>query len=151
MKAVIQRVSMARVRIGGQTAGEIAGGLVILLGIAKSDTREDAQWLLNKIVDLRIFEDRAGKMNLSIGEVRGELLIISQFTLYGDCRKGRRPSFDRAARPESAEPLYDYFVELARATGLKVQTGIFQATMQVELVNEGPVTLVCESVKIATE
>ena len=145
MKAVLQRVSNATVEIDGKTAGSIGGGLLILLGIEREDTNQDAEWLVNKIVDLRIFDDEAGKMNLSARDIGGELLIVSQFTLYGDCRKGRRPSFDRAARPEAAVKLYDYFVEQARATGLRVETGVFQAAMQVHLVNEGPVTLICES------
>jgi D-tyrosyl-tRNA(Tyr) deacylase len=145
MKAVLQRVSKARVEIEGKTVGSIGGGLLILLGIEQDDTGLDADWLVNKIVDLRIFDDTAGKMNLSARDVGGELLIVSQFTLYGDCRKGRRPSFDRAARPEAASKLYDFAVEQARATGLRVETGVFQAAMQVHLVNDGPVTLICES------
>jgi D-aminoacyl-tRNA deacylase len=145
MKTVLQRVSSARVEIDGKIAGSIAGGLLVLLGIEREDTHQDADWLVNKIADLRIFDDAAGKMNLSARDIGGELLIVSQFTLYGDCRKGRRPSFDRAARPEAASKLYGYFVERARATGLRVETGVFQAAMQVRLVNDGPVTLICES------
>jgi D-tyrosyl-tRNA(Tyr) deacylase len=133
------------VEIDGKTVGSIAGGLLILLGIEREDADQDAEWLVNKIVDLRIFDDESGKMNLSARDIGGELLIVSQFTLYGDCRKGRRPSFDRAARPEAAVRLYEYFVAQARATGLRVETGVFQASMQVHLVNEGPVTLICES------
>ncbi len=145
MKAVLQRVLSARVEVDGKIAGSIAGGLLVLLGIEQADTERDADWLVNKIVDLRIFDDEAGKMNLSTRDIGGELLIVSQFTLYGDCRKGRRPSFDRAARPEVASKLYGYFVEQARVTGLRVETGVFQAAMQVHLVNDGPVTLICES------
>jgi len=145
MRALIQRVTQAHVDVEGVTAGEIGGGILILLGIEQSDSVREADYLVNKIIDLRIFDDSQGKMNLSLRDVGGEMLIISQFTLYGDCRKGRRPSFDRAARPEAAKILYDHFVSRAAASGLTVRSGVFQASMQVSLVNDGPVTLICES------
>jgi len=145
MRALIQRVTRASVEIDGVIAGEIGPGLLVFLGIARSDSSHDVDYLVNKIVDLRIFEDPNGKMNLSVRETGGGLLIVSQFTLYGDCRKGRRPSFDQAARPEAAKPLYEEFLTKVQATGLLVQTGVFQATMQISLVNDGPVTLLCES------
>lgn len=145
MRALIQRVTQARVEVEGAIVGEIGVGLLVLLGVEQSDSVRQADYLVNKIIDLRIFEDPAGKMNLSLRDVGGQLLIVSQFTLYGDCRKGRRPSFDRAARPEAAKVLYDYFVAQTKATGLTVQAGVFQATMQVSLVNDGPVTLIVES------
>ena len=145
MRAVLQRVTEARVEIDHQVAGAIGKGLLILLGVAKGDTQSDADWLLEKIVNLRIFEDASGKMNLSVLDTQGGLLIVSQFTLYGDTRKGRRPGFDQAARPEDARGLYEHFVERARATGLEVATGVFQAEMAVHLCNDGPVTLICDS------
>jgi len=148
MRAVIQRVTQARVEVDDVTVGEIGSGLLVLLGIAHSDTTADADYLVGKIVDLRIFEDLNGKMNLSLRDIGGQLLVVSQFTLYGDCRKGRRPSFDEAARPEVAKILYDHFVTQAQATGLTVQTGVFQASMLVSLRNDGPVTLLCESDRI---
>jgi D-tyrosyl-tRNA(Tyr) deacylase len=135
MRAVIQRVSRARVQVDGQTTGEIGQGLLILLGVAQGDTPREADYLLDKIINLRIFEDAGGKMNLSLLETGGQLMVISQFTLYADCRKGRRPSFTDAAPPGEAEKLYDYFVDAARNRGLQVATGIFQALMEVELVN----------------
>ncbi len=125
--------------------GAIGPGQLVFLGIARGDATADAEYLVDKIAGLRIFPDAAGKMNLSIRETGGSLLIVSQFTLYGDCRKGRRPAFDRAAPPEQAVVLYHHFVEAARATRLPVETGVFQAAMQVSLVNDGPVTLICES------
>lgn len=145
MRAVLQRVTEARVDVDHKTVGAIGKGLLILLGVAKSDTQADADWLLEKIVNLRIFEDETGKMNLSVVDTQGGLLVVSQFTLYGDTRKGRRPGFDQAARPEEARTLYEYFVERARASGLQVATGIFQAEMAVHLCNHGPVTLICDS------
>jgi len=145
MRALIQRVTQAHVDVEGVTAGEIGGAILILLGIEQSDSVREADYLVNKIIDLRIFDDSQGKMNLSLRDVSGEMLIVSQFTLYGDCRKGRRPSFDRAARPEAAKILYDHFVSQAAASGLTVRSGVFQASMQVSLVNDGPVTLICES------
>ena len=147
MRAVIQRVSRAQVRAEGAISGEIGSGLLILLGVGQGDTPREADSLLDKIVNLRIFEDREGKMNLSLLDMGGELMIISQFTLYADCRKGRRPSFTDAAPPGEAQKLYDYFVDAARARGLKVATGIFQAHMEVELVNFGPVTILLDSSK----
>jgi D-aminoacyl-tRNA deacylase len=145
MRAVIQRVSSARVEVDGAVTGEIGRGLLVLLGVSREDTAVQGQWLLDKVKGLRIFEDDAGKMNLSVEEIGGGLLIVSQFTLYGDTRKGRRPSFDQAAPAEKARALYEDFVMRARATGLTVGTGIFQADMKVHLVNDGPVTLICES------
>jgi len=147
MRAVIQRVSRAQVRVSGEICGEIGPGLLVLLGVGQGDSRGEADSLLDKIVNLRIFEDREGKMNLSHLEMGGELMIISQFTLYADCRKGRRPSFTDAAPPGEAQKLYDYFVAAARARGLKVATGVFQAHMEVELVNSGPVTILLDSSK----
>jgi len=146
MRAVLQMVSQARVTVEESITGEIGQGLVVLLGIEQSDSQTDADYLVQKIVGLRIFEDDEGRMNRSVQDVNGSLLVISQFTLYGDTRKGRRPSFDRAARPEPARALYEYFVDQARLTGVPVATGVFQATMSVTLVNEGPVTLICESI-----
>jgi D-tyrosyl-tRNA(Tyr) deacylase len=145
MRAVIQRVRSARVEVDNTVTGEIGRGLLVLLGVSREDTTDDGQWLLDKVKGLRIFEDAAGKMNLSVEEIGGGLLIVSQFTLYGDTRKGRRPSFDQAAPAEQARALYEDFVARARATGLPVGTGVFQADMQVHLVNDGPVTLICES------
>ena len=145
MRAVIQRVSRAEVRVGAEVTGRIGRGLVVLLGVSRNDTEGDGDSLLEKIVALRIFPDAEGKMNLSLEQVGGELLVVSQFTLYGDTRRGRRPSFVEAAPPERAAGLYDRFVAAARARGLTVGTGVFQAMMEVELVNDGPVTLVVES------
>ena len=147
MRAVIQRVSRARVRVDGQTTGEIGQGLLILLGVGQGDTSREADYLLDKIINLRIFEDAGGKMNLSLLETGGQLMVISQFTLYADCRKGRRPSFTDAAPPEEAQKLYDYFVDAARHRGMQVATGVFQAFMEVELVNSGPVTILLDSSK----
>jgi D-tyrosyl-tRNA(Tyr) deacylase len=146
MRAVVQRVSEARVTIDGEVRSQIGRGFLVLLGIERNDTERDADYLAHRIAGLRLFPDDEYKMNLSVNDVGGSVLIVSQFTLYGDCRKGMRPSYDRAARPEAAQPLYDYFVERMRATGLAVETGVFQAMMQVALVNDGPVTLICESV-----
>jgi D-tyrosyl-tRNA(Tyr) deacylase len=145
LKAVIQRVSSAKVEVGGETVGVIGRGILVLLGVEKGDGERDAGWLAEKIVNLRIFEDQAGKMNLSVQEIVGELLVVSQFTLAGNCAKGRRPSFDSAATPAEANRLYEYFVERLRVMGLKVATGVFQAMMQVSLVNDGPVTFILES------
>jgi len=145
MRAVLQRVREARVEVDGQITGAIGPGLLILLGVAKGDDEAAAQWLVDKITGLRIFEDDAGKMNRSVADCAGALLVVSQFTLYADTRKGRRPSFDAAAPPEDARRLYECFVEKAKATGLHVDTGIFQADMQVHLINDGPVTLICDS------
>lgn len=145
MRAVIQRVSEARVTVAGSVLGEIGPGLLALLGVAKPDTPAHAEFLAEKILNLRVFPDEAGKMNRSLLDVTGALLVISQFTLYGDCRKGRRPSFDDAAPAEQARPLYEHFVEVARRAGVRVETGVFQAHMEVSLVNDGPVTLLVES------
>lgn len=145
MRLLIQRVSRAEVRIDGEIQGRIDAGIVVLIGIATPDTRKDADYLADKLVHLRIFSDPAGKMNLSAIDIQAGLLLISQFTLYGDCRKGRRPGFDAAAPPDRARDLYDYFVDKVRQSGLVTETGVFQAHMEVELVNDGPVTLLLES------
>jgi D-tyrosyl-tRNA(Tyr) deacylase len=145
MRAVIQRVSEARVKVEGSILGEIGPGLLVLLGVAKPDTASDAGFLADKILNLRVFPDEAGKMNRSLLNAGGALLVVSQFTLYGDCSRGRRPSFDDAAPAEQARPLYEHFVEAARRSGLRVETGVFQAHMEVSLVNDGPVTLLVES------
>ena len=145
MRIVIQRVKEARVEIDGQVSGSIGAGLVLLVGIAKKDTYQHADYLVEKVLGLRIFSDAAGKMNLNILDITGGLLIVSNFTVYADCRKGRRPSFDLAADPERAEGLYQYFVNRARAAPIRVETGVFRASMSVHLVNDGPVTLVCDS------
>ena len=145
MRAVVQRVSSARVRVDGEVMGEIGAGLLVLLGITHDDTPQQGDWLAEKLVGLRIFEDDTGKMNRSLDEVGGSMLIVSQFTLYGDCRKGRRPSFIEAARPEVAIPLYESFIRSVQALGVPVATGKFGAMMQVELSNEGPVTLIVDS------
>lgn len=147
MRAVIQRVRRASVTINGAVHGEIGRGMVVLLGIHGNDTLTDLQWLAEKVVNLRIFDDEQGKMNLSLADIDAAMLIISQFTLYGDCRKGRRPGFSSAAPPEIAEPLYRRFIEEIKNKHVKVATGIFQAAMDVELVNEGPVTLLLDSEK----
>jgi D-tyrosyl-tRNA(Tyr) deacylase len=144
MRAVVQRVSRARVLIAEEVVGEVGQGLLILLGVAQSDTAVQAQWLADKIVSLRIFADEAGKMNRDVMEVGGGILVVSQFTLLGDCRKGRRPSFVDAAPPEVAVPLYETFLNALRARGVPTAAGRFGAMMQVELVNDGPVTLVLE-------
>jgi D-tyrosyl-tRNA(Tyr) deacylase len=133
--------------VDGQTTGEIGPGLLILLGVGQGDTSREADFLLDKIINLRIFEDAGGKMNLSLLETGGQLMVVSQFTLYADCRKGRRPSFTDAGPPGEAQKLYDYFVEAARQRGLQVATGVFQALMEVELVNSGPVTILLDSSK----
>lgn len=145
MRAVIQRVSRARVVIGAQEHAGIGAGILVLLGVEKGDTPEDASLLAKKIVELRIFEDEGGKMNRSILETQGEVLAVSQFTLLGDCRKGRRPSFDDAAPPDQARLLYEAFVKDIRGSGLRVETGMFQAMMDVELTNQGPVTFILDS------
>ena len=145
MRAILQRVSEARVQIDGATVGEIGHGLLMLLGVTKSDTAEQARWLADKIVSLRIFNDADGKMNLDLAEVGGAILVVSQFTLYGDCSKGRRPSFIDAAPPEIAIPLYEEFINAVKAHGIPTATGRFGAMMQVSLINDGPVTLILES------
>ena len=145
MRAVIQRVKEARVEVEGRVTGSIGSGLVALVGVSKADTRTDADYLADKLLSLRIFSDETGKMNRSVVEVNAGLLIVSNFTVYGDCRKGRRPSFDLAAGPQQAQELYEYLVSRARAAPITVETGIFRASMSVYLVNDGPVTLTCDS------
>ena len=147
MRAVVQRVSRARVIVDGEVTGEIGVGLLVLLGVGKGDREVDADYLAGKVAGLRIFEDENGKMNLAVAEVGGAVLAVSQFTLYGDARRGKRPSFDDAAPPEQARQLYEYFVERIRAAGLRCETGKFQEMMKVELTNEGPVTILLDSSK----
>ena len=147
MRAVLQRVSEARVCVGGATVGEIGQGLLVLLGVGQGDGAADARFLADKIAGLRVFEDAQGKMNLSVEDVGGSLLVVSQFTLYGDCRQGRRPGFSAAAPPELANAFYEQFVGMLRERGLTVATGVFQAEMAVSLVNDGPVTLLLDSRK----
>jgi D-tyrosyl-tRNA(Tyr) deacylase len=148
MRAVIQRVSRAQVAVANEIVGQIANGILVFVGVSKADSEADADYLAGKIVGLRIFEDANEKMNLSVIDVGGEVLVVSQFTLYGDVRRGKRPSFDDAAPPERARQLYEYLVGRIRAAGLKCETGQFQAMMKVELVNEGPVTILLDSSKI---
>ena len=145
MRAVIQRVTYAKVEVGGTVRGEIGPGALVLLGVSRTDDAEDAEFLAGKVIHLRIFNDDAGKMNRSLLDIGGAMLAVSQFTLYGDCRKGRRPSFDDAAPADKARSLYERFVEAARGLGVHVETGVFQADMAVMLVNDGPVTLLVES------
>jgi len=147
MRAVVQRVSRAQVTVNGEIAGEIGEGLLVLLGVGRDDTKADATYLAEKIAGLRVFEDGEGKMNHSAQDVGGSVLAVSQFTLHGDVRRGKRPSFDAAAPPEKARQLYEFFVEQIRAAGLRCETGRFQEMMQVELVNEGPVTILLDSAK----
>lgn len=144
MRLIIQRVSQAKVTVNGRVHGQINRGFVILIGVTHGDSIAEADWLANKVTGLRVFEDDAGKMNAAMHDVDGELLVVSQFTLYGDARKGRRPSFTKAADPEQAEPLVDYFVQQLRGRGFKVATGVFGAHMDVEIHNDGPVTLILE-------
>jgi D-tyrosyl-tRNA(Tyr) deacylase len=145
MRAVVQRVSRVRVIVGNEVVGEIGRGLLVLLGVGHEDNRTSADYLSEKIIGLRIFEDDTGKMNKAVGEAGGRVLVVSQFTLYGDVRRGKRPSFDGAAPPETARTLYEYFVARIRATGLSCETGRFQEMMQVELVNDGPATILLDS------
>ena len=145
MKALLQRVTKASVSVAGEVVGRIGRGLVVLLGVANGDTEKDAHYLAQKTVNLRLFPDEAGRFNLSALDVKGELLVISQFTLLADARKGRRPSFDEAASPTQAKELFDYFVEQVHLPGLKVETGRFQQYMQVEIHNDGPVTILLDS------
>jgi D-tyrosyl-tRNA(Tyr) deacylase len=145
MRAVVQRVRRARVVVGEEIVGAIESGMLVLLGVSPTDTAAQVEWLADKLIGLRIFGDADGKMNVSLEDVRGAMLVVSQFTLYGDCRKGRRPSFIGAAAPETAEPLYEAFLEAVRARGVPVAGGRFGADMQVELVNDGPVTLVIDT------
>src|SRR5436190_1086431 len=147
MRAVVQRVSRAKVTVEGQVTGQIETGLLVLLGVSEDDTQDDASYLAEKLVSLRIFPDDEGKMNLSLVDVKGQMLVVSQFTLFGDCRKGRRPSFIKAARPELADSLYRVFVVEVQGHGVQTATGKFQAHMDVELVNDGPVTLLVDSRK----
>jgi len=147
MRAVVQRVTRAQVTMQGEVTGKIGRGIAVLLAVGNDDTKSDADYLVEKIVGLRIFEDDGGKMNLSVADIRGEILVVSQFTLYGDVRRGKRPSFDAAAPPQRARELYEYLVERIRATGLVCETGRFQETMQLELVNDGPVTILLDSAK----
>jgi D-tyrosyl-tRNA(Tyr) deacylase len=147
MRAVVQRVSRAQVTVHGEFTGQIGLGLLVLLGVGRDDTEADAIYLSEKVAGLRVFEDAEGKMNLSVHDVGGSVLAVSQFTLYGDVRRGKRPSFDAAAPPEKARQLYEFFVEQIRAAGLHCETGRFQEMMQVELVNEGPVTILLDSTK----
>jgi D-tyrosyl-tRNA(Tyr) deacylase len=147
MRAVVQRVSRAQVTVNGEMAGEIGLGLLVLLGVGRDDTEDDATYLAEKIAGLRVFEDAQGKMNRSVRDAGGSVLAVSQFTLYGDVRRGKRPSFDAAAPPEKARLLYEFFVEQIRAAGLRCETGRFQEMMKVELVNEGPVTILLDSGK----
>lgn len=147
MRAVVQRVTSASVTVDGRIAGKIGAGLLVLLGVSRTDNPEAAAYLAEKIANLRIFSDQAGKMNLSLLDVGGSALLVSQFTLYGDTRGGRRPSYIQAAPPEEANPLYEEFVRSTRALGVTVETGVFQAHMQVELVNDGPVTVLLDSEK----
>lgn len=144
MRALLQRVSQARVEVAGEVVGAIGRGFVVLLGVRHDDDSEQATWLANKVAGLRLFEDEAGKMNLSLADVGGSVLVVSQFTLYGDARKGRRPSFSDAARPEVAEPLVETFIAGLRSAGLTVATGHFGAMMEVVIHNDGPVTLLVE-------
>jgi D-tyrosyl-tRNA(Tyr) deacylase len=145
MRAVVQRVRSARVLVDGHVTGDIGPGLLVLLGVTHDDSEEQSAYLAGKIVGLRIFEDDAGRMNRAVTDVSGSVLVVSQFTLYGDCRKGRRPSFDAAARPDHAVALYERFADRVRALGVPVSTGVFGAHMQVELVNDGPVTLILDT------
>ena len=148
MRAVVQRVKSSSVSIQGETVGEIGKGLLILLGVGNNDTKTDASYLAAKIIGLRVFEDDQDKMNLSVQDISGSILVVSQFTLFGDCRRGRRPSYSEAAKPEEAVKLYEQFVNELRSLGLTVATGVFQAHMQVELINDGPVTLLLDSKKL---
>lgn len=148
MRAVIQRVKYSSVSVDGEVVGKIDKGLMVLLGITHSDGEKEINWLSKKIKDLRIFEDADGKMNLGLEDIQGELLVISQFTLYGDCIKGRRPGFTEAAKPDLAKPLYEKFLEKCRSYGIKTEAGIFGADMKVELLNDGPVTLVIDTINM---
>ncbi|MFA5562861.1 MAG: D-aminoacyl-tRNA deacylase [Arcobacteraceae bacterium] len=148
MRAVIQRVSKASVKVDNQIVSEIDSGMVVLLGVKKGDTKEDAELLAKKTVNLRIFSDKEDKMNLSLSDISGKVIVVSQFTLYANCKKGRRPSFIEAALPEEADILYKYYIQKIENENIIVKTGIFQAMMQVEIINEGPVTIVLDSDKL---
>jgi D-aminoacyl-tRNA deacylase len=145
MRIVLQRVKSARVDVAGETVGSIGIGSVILLGVTKTDNEEDARYLADKVIQLRIFSDDAGRMNRSLVEAGGSLLVVSQFTLYGDCRKGRRPSFDQAAPPEQARTLYERFIQCLKSSNIAVETGVFQAEMEIYLINDGPATFILDS------
>ena len=145
MRIILQRVKNARVDVAGETVGSIGPGLLIFLGVTHGDRNEDAEYLADKVIQLRIFADEAGRMNRSLLEVQGALLVVSQFTLYGDCRKGRRPSFDNAAGPEQARALYEFFIERLRSRNIAVESGVFQAEMEIHLINDGPVTFILDS------
>ena len=147
MRAVVQRVSRAKVTVAQEVTGEIGSGLLVLLGVGRGDSQAEADYLADKVAGLRIFEDEHGKMNCSVIEAKGAILVVSQFTLYGDVRRGKRPSFDGAASPEQAKSLYDYFVQRLRSAGVHCETGRFQEMMSVELVNEGPVSILLDSSK----
>jgi D-tyrosyl-tRNA(Tyr) deacylase len=148
LRAVVQRVKNACVRISSDSRGKIGTGLLVFLGVEEEDSFKDVEYLADKIVNLRVFEDNNGKMNLTVKDIGGSLLVVSQFTLYGDCRKGRRPSFSQAASPEKANTLYEEFIKRARTHNISVETGVFQAHMEVELVNDGPVTMLLDSKKL---
>ena len=148
MRAVLQRVTRAKVGVAGETVGEIGGGLVVLLGVSRDDDESDARYLVEKVLNLRVFDDAEGRMNVSVTEAGGALLVVSQFTLYGDARRGRRPSWIEAAEPAKAQALYEFFVAEARRAGLRVETGRFREMMSVELVNDGPVTILLDSRKL---
>lgn len=150
MRAVLQRVTEARVEVAGHIVGEIGAGLLVLLGVARDDSTSDADYLSEKIAHLRIFDDDEGRMNRSLVNTAGAMLVVSQFTLYGDARRGRRPSYSDAAEPEKANQLYEYFVDRVRRLGLKVETGVFQAIMKVRLTNDGPVTILMDSRRLST-
>ena len=145
MRALVQRVSEASVEVDHAIVGQIGRGILVFLGVHESDVETNAEYLANKVIELRIFPDSEGKMNLSLRDISGEILVVSQFTLYGECRKGNRPSYSQAARPEVAVRLYEYFVRMSREMAVSVSTGIFQADMKVRLINDGPVTLFCAS------
>lgn len=148
MRTVVQRVAQARVEVDGQVTGAIGPGLLVFLGVHRNDTEKDLVWMVDKIQHLRIFEDQKGLMNLSLNDIHGQLLVVSQFTLYGDCRKGRRPSWNQAAPPQLAKELYDQFIDLCRQRNIPTEAGIFQAMMEVSLTNDGPVTMLLDSHKI---
>lgn len=148
MRAVVQRVAKGSVEIEGKVVGSIGKGLMVLLGVSENDTMDDVNYMADKVVNLRVFDDEEGKMNYSLLDIKGELLVVSQFTLYGDCRKGRRPNYMAAAKPEKADELYQEFVKACKAYQVKTETGVFQADMQVNIINDGPVTLILDSEKI---
>ena len=148
MRAVVQRVLRSSVEVEGSMVGSIEKGLMVLLGVSEKDTEEDAAYMADKILNLRVFDDEEGKMNYSLLDVKGELLLVSQFTLYGDCRKGRRPNYMAAAKPDKADALYQQLVQLCRAQNVKTETGVFQADMKVDILNDGPVTLIIDSEKV---